>query len=343
MKAGVQSILDAIENGNIEDYLPLFNNDYKMLLRFLEKHNVIDRIDPFGDDFSDYQHEILDFQLNELNDKKTWDYVISQLSNDLEKIGDDYYFVTSDMSELSDLFYDGGRNVSPHDVAKSVLSEDWWEPYYDTTDDIYNDVIENLNEENLNYLKGVIVKNLEGTSVVAVEDDFAKTDLLGELSKEQQSDNVKIDISNIDRVINDEGTMKYLLNEYLNDLDGDLYSLYNSSYNNAYSSEVYNDVWDELSEYFDEKSKEWVPYKNYKGETNYNFRIKLRPGTLYNVISDYVKEERYDPIGYVGGFFEILRNLMKDGDYEILYFRIPDYPNYSDVIKDLNDNFGNYF
>lgn len=51
MKAGVQSILDAIDNGNIEDFLPFFNNDYKRLLSFLDRHNAVVKINSFDENF----------------------------------------------------------------------------------------------------------------------------------------------------------------------------------------------------------------------------------------------------------------------------------------------------
>lgn len=343
MKVGIKKIVDDINNGDIDNVLPLFGGDFNMLFTLLKKHDALKEIDPFDTELEDYQHEILDYLLNEINDPKTWEYTISQIDNDLEKVGEDYYLVIGEIEELSDLFYEGGRDVSPKDVAKSVLSEDWWEPFYNATDNVYYDVIENLNEENLNYLKIKIVDELDGIPVVASEDDFAKTDVLEEIAKEQDNTQVVINSSNIDRIINDEETMKYLLENYLDDMDSDLHSLYSSSYNNAYTSEIYNDVWDELSGFFDVKSKEWVPHKNFKGDTRYTFRLKLNPGLLHDVISKYVEEDRYDNLGYISYFFGVLQQLIEVGEYEPLDFRVSDYPDYSEVVKDLNENFGSYF
>ena len=346
MKIGIQEIIDTINDGNLDEVLPYFNDDINILFRMLKKYGVLNQIDPFDSQLEDYQNQILNTLLNELNDADTWKYAISKIDGDIDRIGDDFYLVTTDITDLSELFKGGYRNdYSPEDIAKSVLSEDWWEPFYNTTEDIYSDVIQNLNEENLKYLKQKFIEELPDTISIYDENDFAHTDLLEELGEEQNTQEIQINQSNIDRIFNDEETIKYLLDEYLTDIDSDLYSLFNSSYNNAYTSEVYNLVWDELSTYFDTTTKEWVEYKNYKDEARYKFKIKLNPVVIQNVISDYVgNEDISDSLEYHGTFLGLLGQLFEyDDNYDYLDFRIPEYPDYSDVIKDLNDNFGNYF
>jgi hypothetical protein len=346
MKLGIQEIVDTINDGNLDEVLPYFNDDINILFRMLKKYGGLNQIDPFDSKLEDYQNQILNTLLNELNDADTWKYAISKIDGDIDRIGDDFYLVTTDITDLSELFKGGYRNdYSPEDIAKSVLSEDWWVPFYNTTEDIYSDVIQNLNEENLKYLKQKFIEELPNTISIYDENDFAHTDLLEELGEEQNTQEIQINQSNIDRIFNDEETIKYLLDEYLNDIDSDLNSLYNSSYNNAYTSEVYNLIWDELSTYFDTTTKEWVEYKNYKDEARYKFKIKLNPAVIQNVISDYVgNEDISDSLEYHGTFLGILGQLFEyDDNYDYLDFRVPEYPDYSDVIKDLNDNFDNYF
>lgn len=346
MKIGIQEIIDNINDGNLDEVLPYFNDDMNILFRMLKKYGVLNQIDPFDSQLEDYQNQILNTLLNELNDAETWKYAISKIDGDIDRIGDDFYLVTTDITDLSKLFKGGYRNdYSPEDVANSVLSEDWWEPFYNTTEDVYNDVIKNLNDKNLTELKLKFIKELPERVEVYDDNEIAHTDLLEELSEEQQDQMVQINQSNIDRVFEDDETIKYLLSEYLPDIDSDLYSLYNSSYNNAYTSEIYNLVWDELSTYFDLNTKEWVEYKNYKDETRYKFKIKLNPVVIQNVISDYVSDEYIsDSLEYHGTFLGILNVLFEYNDnYDYLDFRIPEYPDYSDVLKDLNDNFENYF
>jgi hypothetical protein len=38
----------------------------------------------------------------------------------------------------------------------------------------------------------------------------------------------------------------------------------------------------------------------------------------------------------------MMKQLMDDGEYDWLDFRIPDYPDYGLVTKDINDIFGDY-
>jgi hypothetical protein len=42
--------------------------------------------------------------------------------------------------ELAQLFRES-RNDSARNAAKAILGEDYWEPYWDTSDDIYVDVM----------------------------------------------------------------------------------------------------------------------------------------------------------------------------------------------------------
>ena len=49
-----------------------------------------------------------------------------------------------------------------------------------------------------------------------------------------------------------------------------------------------------------------------------------------------------DKLDYYGSYTGMMKQLMDEDVYDWLDFRIPDYPNFSLVTKDINDIFGDY-
>jgi len=330
MKDSTIKLVNKINEDGLEFIVDVMGN-ITSVLRYLDKEDALDMVEFFE---TEYENEVLNYILNVKKDDTILDKIIVKDLWDVIKKGDDYYLVISDLTDLSDLFKSYDRETSPYDVASMVLGEDYWEAFYDTTQDIYNDVIEELNEENLNYLKELIIKRLPE---IEVDEDFP--DLLAELSNEGF---VKISKENIDKIISDKETTDFILETYLEDVESDLRSIHNNAYNNAYESEYYGEVMDELSEYFDMRNKEWVK----KGE-GHIAHIKINKGVLYNVLSDFVLEFKDDSynntIGYHSYLLRIIIELMEFSDqYEKLYFNIYDYPDHSLVVKNINEIFGEY-
>ncbi len=55
------------------------------------------------------------------------------------------YLILKDMGDLSYLFCEDSRSeMSSQEKARAILGEDFFEPYSDTTNDVFNDVIEVL-------------------------------------------------------------------------------------------------------------------------------------------------------------------------------------------------------
>lgn len=333
MKDSVLKLVNRINDGDINFYLDFFNS-YENIFRFLEKEDALHLIDFRNSDMSDYINYYLNYMLNIKKDDSIIDEIVEKDLWDVIKKGDDYYLTISDLTDLADLFKNYDRETSPYDVAKGVLAEDYWEPFYDTTYDVYNDVIEELNEENLNYLKELIIKK---TPEIEVDDD--SPELLVELSNDGI---IKINSQNINQIVSDSESMNYLFDEYLRDIKSDLYSVHNNAYNSAYTDEYYNKVMDELSTYFDMKNKEWV-----KREKGYDIHIKINKGELYNILSDFVSEFKDDSYNntfeYHGYLIRIIIELMEYSDsYDRLNFGIYDYPDHSSVVKNINEIFGDY-
>ena len=336
----VNDLIDDIHNGDIEVVLNIFGGSMEGLLYFLKKKGELDSIDPFDDSLEEYQSKILYTMLIDLGETEVMDYVITRISSDITKEGDkDYYLTLNGLDELAEFFSDSG-DPNDRNVVKNVMGEDFFEAFGYIVTDFYSDVIENLNEENINSLKSKMI----GDDVEVIVDDSSPTELLYELSKEQNSNRVQINSNNIDRIFNDEETLKYIIMVNFEDITYDMENLYNRSYNDAYEVELSNMIWDELTEYFNVVDKKWVEVKN-----GHQFMIKINPGVIPNMVIDFLRTTggEYDYYGTtlndLGSFTELLQYLMEEGVYEYLSFRIPDYPDYRLVVKSINDGFNDYF
>ena len=335
--------VNQFNDGDFDSLFPFFN-DMENILKFFHKKNLLQYVDPFDSNLVDYQNEILNYLINVLGDKEILKYCISQL-NDIEIKEDGYYLEIGDREDLADLFDDRGRDTTAKDVAKSVFTDDFWEPYSNTTDDVYQDVIEELNPENIERLKTYILDRLTNWEI-EVDDDCP--DLFNNYVDDEGV--FYLTPENVGDIIGDEESMNYLMNEnYLDDLKGNLYSVHSNAYNSAYETEIYNDVMSELETFFNVKSGKWVSRpSNYNSEKLIEYySIKFNPNEVVNSIKKYVADNNlwgyYEHnIGYLGGWLSMMSELMENGDESYLDFRIPDYADSSLVDRYINEMFGDY-
>ena len=169
--------------------------------------------------------------------------------------------------------------------------------------------------------------------------DFCNT-YYQEIAEEQgHPEYVTIDQSNIDQVVDDEETMKELMdNSELEDLKSELYSIYGSAYNSAYEDELYEDVWGVLSTYFGEG--EWVTRPHiYKKDTEVQkFRTPIH--NFESNIFDFLQENKgisYGTLEYWGSYLGMLKN-----EIDCLSVYAPDYPDSRKVDKNINMSFNDY-
>ena len=119
MKPHLQEYIDEFNSGEFEDLLGFFGS-MEQILKFFHKQNLLQYIDPFDDNLSDYQLEILDYLLNVLNDRETLKYCIAQL-NDIESIvivSDSEYSLNC-ISKYSKNWFDSDMNVID-DTKKNI-------------------------------------------------------------------------------------------------------------------------------------------------------------------------------------------------------------------------------
>jgi hypothetical protein len=332
----LKEIIDDVNNGNWDEYSQFFNNDIGLFIKIVTKFGLIDLIDPMSDDLQDYQNDVLYALVNE-NPEKWVNFICETVINsDLIKKGDDWYLYLNDQEDLSELFYDGRESTK--DLVKSVFSDDHWEPYWETTDDIYRDVVEELNEKNLKKLYERILKEVEGETI------STDTEYLEDLD-DSGSDEIVITKENFGGMFEDEQTLKYILKEYASDVRQELYSLHINCYNSAYENEIYEDIWDELSTFFEGRSQwESRPYKYDTTKTQHYVTVKIRDiaGDIKQFLSEMKGSYSQDNLEYYGSYMGMLKNGMNNDVWEYLDFRIPDYPDSSKVDACINEDCENY-
>jgi len=342
MKPHLQEYIDEFNSGEFEDLLGFFGS-MEQILTFFHKQNLLQYIDPFDDNLSDYQLEILNYLLNVLNDREILKYCIAQL-NDIEIKDDGYYLVITDKEDLAELFYGSSRDTSARDYVKSIFGEDNWEHYSNTTDDVYRDVIEELNPENIERLKQHMLDVLTNWKI---EVDDSSPDLFNNYSEEGI---FYLTPENVGDVIGDEESFMYLLdNDYLPDVTSDLYSIHSNAYNNAYETEIYNDAMSELETFFDVKSGKWDsrPTSHNPDKLIETYIIKFKPNEVVNSIKKFVADTSNwgyyaNNLDYVTSWLNMMNTFMDNGDEPWLDFRMPDYPDSSLVDKYINEIFSNY-
>jgi len=331
----LEDALEDFNNGEFDKWLQIFGS-YDVWFRLLKKRGLLDEIDPHNtSDHEVWQNEYL-LWLYESDKESYYKWVVRFLEDVIFENGKPYLEI-SERGDLSKLFCDGNRYDFSRDTIESILTGDGdvFERYWDTTDNVYRDVIEELTPENNKTLSDHIVTELKGKKI------FPETTELELIASEQgHPEYFEINSENVMRIIKDEDSMKELLGDQLSELRGTLYSIHSSAYNSAYEEEVYNDVWDELSNYF-EGTGEWVsqphPYKK-NTEIQY-FRVPIR--NFESDVNNYLYNNKgYGNSGtleYHGSYIEIMSE-----DRDCLSLRISDYPDSRKVDKYINEFFKDY-
>jgi hypothetical protein len=331
----LEDALEDFNNGEFDKWLQIFGS-YDVWFRLLKKRGLLDEIDPHNtSDHEVWQNEYL-LWLYESDKESYYKWVVRFLEDIIFENGKPYLEI-SERGDLSKLFCDGNRYDFSRDTIESILTGDGdvFERYWDTTDNVYRDVIEELTPENNKTLSEHIVTELKGKKI------FPETTELELIASEQgHPEYFEINSENVMRIIKDEDSMKELLGDQLSELRGTLYSIHSSAYNSAYEEEVYNDVWDELSNYF-EGTGEWVsqphPYKK-NTEIQY-FRVPIR--NFESDVNNYLYNNKgYGNSGtleYHGSYIGIMSE-----DRDCLSLRISDYPDSRKVDKYINEFFKDY-
>jgi len=269
--------------------------------------------------------------------EEAYQYICDNILLDVTKSGNDYWMYLSSREDLDVLFYDSTRGTSARDVARQVLNGDWVDWFNDTTYDIYEDVIEDLDEANTVRLAEYILKAIGNQDLNS--EDYS-SDFFHELAEVQAREGFfQITSEDVYSLIKDKEAMNELLNDELNDLKYELRGIHYNAYNTAFNDELYDSVMYGLSEFFTSNFDE----RQVKVGDKVSYRTYIRIRDFKNVVREFLSETKipsyYDVLEYWGRYEGVLKELMDRGVYEKIDFRVPDYPDYGKVIEYVNDGF----
>ncbi len=339
MTEKLQSLIDYVNNGNIE-FIKDFFGSLESFLNYIGRKGLIHELDIINNEleFEDEVNKIA-LAIKEHNPEKFREYVLESLSDVTYENGE-YYVTLNDKSKLAYLFCDSGRNGMSQSTISEILDGEWDFDFWDTTDNVYRDVIQELNKDNLIYLSKKISEEL---SDVEVEPE---TELLEEIAEEQgHPEYVTLTPELIhDRIFNDENSTKSILNE-TNNIKSDLYSLHNRAYASAYEDEVYSGIMDELETFFDMRYSEWVTVPSSVNPNKSHIYFKVKITNFDSEISDYLNNAKNysEPLSNYGDYLSILSENISYGSINCLNYYAPDYADWSKTKENINELFGDYF
>lgn len=314
-------------------------NDDKDLFDFLEEKGFLE--DKEYNDLDDVaKNYFLEYWINNAPDIAL-KYICDNILTDVEMRSDGFWLYLRDREELAVFFDDRGRDGTARDVAKHVFSEDMWDPYWDTTSDVYRDVIEDLDDSNTQILAKYIMANI-GNQDLQIED--YGSEFFHEINSEQGGgDFFQIRDEDVYDLIKDEEAMNELLNGDLDELKSELYSLHNSAYNRAYEDECYDLVYKGLEEFFSSRIME--ESKKVGEKTKYVSYIKIRD--FQSNVMAFVNENKgggYNEsiLEYWDSYTGMMGHLFDYDVYSEIDFRIPDYADWDYVRRNINEMLGDY-
>ena len=239
----IEELIEEFNSGDWNSISKIFNNKIEVFLSFILRKGLIDELDlaniPYNNvpsfnflvktkilDRFEYKSipEILenDFLLYKIQqDPEVWlEWLTKNILRDVERRSDGYYLHLRDSKELAELFDDSGRDATAKDAAERVLGEDYWEDFYDSTHNVYEDVIEELDVENVIKLRNHIFREIGNVEFSLEKYD---SEFFEGLSEEQGTEGYFIiKETDLDELIKNEEAMKQLLdddlNEYINSL-----------------------------------------------------------------------------------------------------------------------------
>lgn len=330
-------LLDEFNDGNWDEVGAYFNDDFELFFDYLEKYNLSGELDIHYVD-SEFENLILLKRL-EKNPQECLQYICDNIITDVYPMKDGYYLSLSGREELAELFKSSSRNDDDYRAAKAVLGEDYWDPFWDTTSDVYSDVIEELDDYNLQHLSVYILNQIGGKK-------FPSSDYDDEFFEEMSDEEGYFEINNenVMELLNNEHAMNEMLKEDLGDLKQELYNIHSNAYNVAYTDEIYNDVWRELETIFGKEIHNEERTKA-NGTRYYVEYIKINDFKYYieKFLSDNKNSQWSDDrLTYYTIFCDVLNYMMEDGSIERLSFRVPDYPDWTAIKKNINEMFRDY-
>jgi len=349
MKEKLIKLLESNDTEDIYNFINLYlNGDSDEFFKLIDKVGIIDDDKIYESLIESMPMSYLSHKYNS-NPKQTVNYIINEYFGDIKEINGRYILELGEREDLS-LFFkkDGGRDISSKELAEKILGEDWWEPFYDSLQDVYDEVIEVLTPENLKLLAEKINVELSGSKVEP------ETSLLEDIAEDQgHPDYVELSVDLLlNTIFEEKESTKYILNREAVDTSSELYSLYHNAYNTAYVDEKWEQVSNELKSLLSiDNMGEWQT-KTVKGYDGKERKINTYFIDVTNIVDESIKEtldSRYvddyrNEFEYYGSFesfieYIINEDIIEGGSISIGYY---DYPDHDRVEKYVNDLFPDY-
>ena len=310
------------EYSMIKDFVKkVFNDDYISFYDFLEKKMDVSMYYVTNFFMEEIPQAYLQILYNK-NPQSTIDYVVDEFLTDVKKEGDKYYMIMS-RDDLSEFFDDRGRDGTARDVAKRVLSDEPSDWYNNDSVDV-STVVEELDEGNFDNLLHKFFVEHEGEEY---DGEIITQEFMKNTTKNELSDM----ISKLD-----------------DELSSNLTSLYSTAENYAYEEEIYNLVNRELKDFFG--TEKWGDYitsqiKKIDGTivNKETFRVDVT-NLLKRIVPEYINMHVTEPdnqFEYQGNLENVIKDWFNETE-DYLDFRIPEYPDYRLLEKQINDLYSDY-
>jgi hypothetical protein len=198
----------------------------------------------------DYR-ELSDEEIEDKRELLEW-YLANNFFGDIEVRGGKYYMTVENWSLFTEMFEDcrGGYNYMCRHLAKSVLSDDFdWEPYYDITQDWYDEVWTLVNKETYEE----IIKHIREKYVGDSQSGYQMIDYDG--------DEVELTEELLDSWIGDSDVLGHIINdaELFSDIKTSLEHSYEGAYNTAAKDNLWKAAKGAITDMFGEA--EWESYE----------------------------------------------------------------------------------
>jgi len=346
----LKNLIDRFNNNDLEFLTGFLGNkdeeEWDTIRRFLnlvEKKGLIEFISPGERSFEyNYIQNMFDKYLfnNPETRNKFIEYVARGLWRNISYENGRIFLVLKDMEDLAQLFCFGDETrsgPSSYDLAYSILREDSFEPYYDTTQDVHKDVIKVLTKENFKKLCNIISQNFDTLNINEYSYKIHNTLIPNLASSDGDENTLRFSEKNVAEMLKDSNTFKFLKDEvFSDDFRISLRSCHSDAYNGALSDEYYKSIRKELESVGIGKGV-WSSDENKKNI----YKIDITENFL-GLIRAFIESH----IGYgtnlsdFTNYFSLVEETRDYSDeYSCLKLSISDYPDYRKVIEYINDSF----
>ena len=346
-------VLTDLRNGDMDyDQMSSLMGGLDNFIRALKKQNIIHLLDPFDSAWEYHENEIF-YAFYQEDSSFIWK-IVDKFFSDVIEQGGKYYF-KADADDLASFFRESWRDGPSREGIENIIDGEYdFDISYDVTDDEFKDVYENFNKQNQEYFKSFMKKELLGQTI----DINSKTpSLLDEIASEKGNESeLELTEDVINRILQDDDCIEYLIMEEMSDTRGELYSLYKGCYDDVLISSWYDTIMSDLEGVIID-SRKAVSYTTQKrvydkegNPVNKNFYGIMYEATncIYDSVSDWLSlNHKYfgsNTISYMGSYKELIRDMIKNGERnEIRTPNLDDYPDYRQVQKCINENIGDRF